>query len=308
MGCPKLKYCTKELSSFTVWKNNEKLKTPEKNSRELKGQYAEKDTTTGWNAFQLRMYDPLIGRWLSTDPYRQYASPYNGMGNDPINGVDPDGGYKHKWMAKIHAFFNGGTVDYAQDRGEWFVGKDVANTFSNGEVQVNFQRQFNPGFDVQAHGNVTGTVNFGLLGYSDAGVAGSKIDIISAELAQYKAQATYSLFSGTIDYSGKLTTLADRDYLKVKSGVSAEIPVTPRGPIFDVKVKQVTHVTDIGGGKVHAEVHNIEYGGGAPFFETKAVHGNDAHFRIGSQEDVGGSLGPIGGTMSYFLGIKIIAK
>jgi hypothetical protein len=35
---------------------------------------------------------PTIGRWLSRDPMGQYHSPYVGMGNDPINGVDPSGG------------------------------------------------------------------------------------------------------------------------------------------------------------------------------------------------------------------------
>ena len=29
---------------------------------------------------------------MSMDPYGQYASPYLGMGNSPVNGVDPDGG------------------------------------------------------------------------------------------------------------------------------------------------------------------------------------------------------------------------
>ena len=56
------------------------------------GQYAEKDTVTGWNQFQLRMYDARFGRWLSVDPYGQYASPYLGMGNIPHMGIDPDGG------------------------------------------------------------------------------------------------------------------------------------------------------------------------------------------------------------------------
>ncbi|WP_123877500.1 RHS repeat-associated core domain-containing protein [Flagellimonas maritima] len=56
------------------------------------GQYAEKDEETGLNAFELRMYDPRIMRWLSPDPYGQYKSPYIGMGNDPVNRVDPDGG------------------------------------------------------------------------------------------------------------------------------------------------------------------------------------------------------------------------
>ena len=26
------------------------------------------------------------------DPYRQYGSPCVGMGNSPVNGIDPDGG------------------------------------------------------------------------------------------------------------------------------------------------------------------------------------------------------------------------
>ena len=53
----------------------------------------ELDTETGMEAFQLRLWDGRIGRWLSTDPYRQYASPYLGMGNNPISSIDPDGGF-----------------------------------------------------------------------------------------------------------------------------------------------------------------------------------------------------------------------
>jgi RHS repeat-associated protein len=55
-------------------------------------QYSEKNDSTGWNEFELRMYDARFGRWLSVDPYGQYASPYVGMGNAPNMGVDPDGG------------------------------------------------------------------------------------------------------------------------------------------------------------------------------------------------------------------------
>lgn len=57
------------------------------------GEFAEDDTEeTGWNQFQLRMYDPSIGRWSRVDPMREFASPYNGMGNNPTNLTDPDGG------------------------------------------------------------------------------------------------------------------------------------------------------------------------------------------------------------------------
>lgn len=52
----------------------------------------EVDPETGKEAFQLRLWDARIGRWLTTDPARQYASTYLGMGNNPINGTDPDGG------------------------------------------------------------------------------------------------------------------------------------------------------------------------------------------------------------------------
>src|SRR5271154_144940 len=56
------------------------------------GQYAEKDSVTNWNAFELRMYDARFGRWLSPDPYGQFSSPYLAMGNNPVSGTDPNGG------------------------------------------------------------------------------------------------------------------------------------------------------------------------------------------------------------------------
>jgi|GEM_PF-2439514 hypothetical protein len=43
-------------------------------------------------AFQLRLWDGRLGRWMSPDPYGQHSSPYLGMGNNPISAVDPDGG------------------------------------------------------------------------------------------------------------------------------------------------------------------------------------------------------------------------
>jgi len=69
------------------------------------GKFSEADKQTGWNNFNLRMYDPGIGRWMSTDPYGQFYSPYNGMGNDPVNSFDPSGGYT-KWGAKWRRFFS----------------------------------------------------------------------------------------------------------------------------------------------------------------------------------------------------------
>lgn len=52
----------------------------------------ELDGETGMEAFQLRLWDGRIGRWLNPDPKGQYASPYLGMGNNPVSRIDPDGG------------------------------------------------------------------------------------------------------------------------------------------------------------------------------------------------------------------------
>ncbi|KAA1241009.1 RHS repeat domain-containing protein [Aquimarina sp. RZ0] len=74
-------------------------------NRNLKGDYRyayqgqEVDPETGKEAFQLRLWDSRIGRWLTTDPYGQYNSPYLGMGNNPISMIDPDGGYSGWWGA-----------------------------------------------------------------------------------------------------------------------------------------------------------------------------------------------------------------
>ncbi len=56
------------------------------------GQFSERDLETGWNHFELREYDPIVGRFISTDPAGQFFSPYVGMGNCPINIIDPTGG------------------------------------------------------------------------------------------------------------------------------------------------------------------------------------------------------------------------
>ncbi len=55
------------------------------------GDFAEEDGETNFNFFEARVFDPVIGRWMAVDPARQYASGYVGMGNNPVNGVDPDG-------------------------------------------------------------------------------------------------------------------------------------------------------------------------------------------------------------------------
>lgn len=57
----------------------------------FQGQFSEEDPEINWNSFEARMYDPVVGRWMTIDPSRQFFSPYMGMSNNPIIAVDPDG-------------------------------------------------------------------------------------------------------------------------------------------------------------------------------------------------------------------------
>ena len=56
------------------------------------GDFSEHDEETALDEFDLRHFDPQTGKWTTTDPYEQFASPYLGMGNSPVGNVDPDGG------------------------------------------------------------------------------------------------------------------------------------------------------------------------------------------------------------------------
>ncbi len=85
-------------------------------NRNIEGNYRykyqgqEKDPETGMEAFELRLWDSRIGRWITTDPYRQHASPYLGMGNNPLNLIDPNGGETADWDDIIFKDSKGNTV------------------------------------------------------------------------------------------------------------------------------------------------------------------------------------------------------
>jgi RHS repeat-associated protein len=72
------------------------------------GQYAEHDSLTGFDSFELRLYNSRIGRWMSYDPEGQYDSPYVGMGNNPVSGVDPTGGFSFGPIGRFFSRLIGG--------------------------------------------------------------------------------------------------------------------------------------------------------------------------------------------------------
>jgi RHS repeat-associated protein len=95
-----------------------------KNQYQYQGDYSEFDDETQWNEFDLRNYDPQIGRFVQADPYDQFPSPYTGMGNDPINNIDPSGG----WSAGLTGMAIGAAVGFAAPYAiEAITGKHIDN-------------------------------------------------------------------------------------------------------------------------------------------------------------------------------------
>ncbi|MDH7445718.1 RHS repeat domain-containing protein [Aquimarina sp. 2201CG14-23] len=82
------------------------------------GEFAEKDPETGKEAFELRLWDSRIGRWLTTDPMQEFASPYLGMGNNPIRLTDPNGGHTEDYYLNLKT----GKV-------EWYEGSQDLSSF-----------------------------------------------------------------------------------------------------------------------------------------------------------------------------------
>ncbi len=60
-------------------------------TNDFRYQGKEYDKDLQWYDFHARQYDPYLGRFLAADPLMQFSSTYNGMGNNPINLIDPTG-------------------------------------------------------------------------------------------------------------------------------------------------------------------------------------------------------------------------
>jgi RHS repeat-associated protein len=94
----------------------------------FQGDYSEEEDETGWDEFYLRNYDPQIARWINKDPLNEFASPYIGMGNNPIKNVDATGG-SISWLTPLlTSTIAGATIGAltAQNNGEkWWQGAIV---------------------------------------------------------------------------------------------------------------------------------------------------------------------------------------
>ncbi len=65
------------------------------------------------------------------------------MGNNPVNGVDPDGGFNTPFGAWLYKVFNGGgEIMYGEDVGEYFVSHSNYGSSFNGGAEIGVTRSF----------------------------------------------------------------------------------------------------------------------------------------------------------------------
>ena len=208
----------------------------------------EKDGETGKKAFELRLWDSRIGRWLTTDPYGQHSSPYLGMGNNPIAMIDPDGGWKGKFGAWLYKTFNGGG-EIVGEKGNWsvaqtgtdggitFITNDL-NGYNNNPAQIlwnsdatrnltgdSFSVSYGGGLGLFAQGEIQSEATFLLRGpdasflpyinfFNTGGISGGTGGEATVTLA-----ASKGFFSGSIEDMKATTLLGGQIY--VNAGIAA---------------------------------------------------------------------------------------
>jgi RHS repeat-associated protein len=98
-----------------------------RNRYAYQGQERENTFALNLNEFEARHYDPQLGRWMVPDPANQFPSPYVGMGNEWVNGVDPDG--RVFIAGKVIAAIVGGIANVAKNWEEISSSRDFGTGF-----------------------------------------------------------------------------------------------------------------------------------------------------------------------------------
>jgi RHS repeat-associated protein len=124
-----------KIAALSSKKSGDSYEGSLKNNYLYQGGYSEMDDDIGWNDFALRNYDPQIGRWVQQDPYQQFASPYVGMGDDPVSYTDPNGGSVIDPIAKTASTLST-TADKAITLGEVII-RSTSTTVSKVSSAIN---------------------------------------------------------------------------------------------------------------------------------------------------------------------------
>ncbi|MEO1098697.1 MAG: RHS repeat-associated core domain-containing protein [Bacteroidota bacterium] len=296
MGCLKLSYRgqgegVEENASSILWEVYKKGGSGSKKGVEyyrygFQGEFAEEDSETGWNSFEARSWDPVVSRWISPDPARQFWSPYMGMANNPMNQVDPDGRYS-KFGAMWRSLFHPGSTVIPIGQS----GKDYALLFDNGDGTFNSFHEGRIVFDVNPKhfeglgAEVGFSVKFtmGTQSLKDYGLAGYTADLGSVTLLELSPRLSFEYGRGFSDSRLGFHYAGQNGMVKFSQGGSFEGFGDYKGSVDYVYNQNTGSFT-----KVATHV-----GVGAPWVEAKYSHDNihgGGLLRVGLQEDKSGSL------------------
>jgi RHS repeat-associated protein len=155
-----------QATDYEVWGGvlREQRYNPDENYRYgYQGQYSEHDEETNWNHFELREYDPVIGRTITTDPAGQFWSSYMWVGNNPISGVDPTGGFSthtDKDGNVVKVYNDGDLGIYRHDDLSKWDGVSILSKSGNG-ISMMGETAFWDEFLSPETGKEFGKINFG---------------------------------------------------------------------------------------------------------------------------------------------------
>ena len=214
----------------------------------------EKDPETGMEAFELRLWDGRLGRWLTKDPMGIHHSPYQGMANNPMIVIDPTGGYPTPLEAALMAAFIYGNSNITLIGG-WKLSKITSyNRDSDSGLKASlFERKKENGDTEYAYvyaGSVelidwenNGKQPFGVsLQYAQALEVSDKLSIFLKQ--KELTFIGHSLGGGLANYSSLATRRRSIafDPAWLSSGTLAQIDTSKRSAEFNPAVMQTNYI------------------------------------------------------------------
>jgi hypothetical protein len=123
----------------------------------------------GLDDFMTRTYDPLTGRMWQVDGADQFASGYVGMGNNAVNGTDPDGQFFQYIIGAALGGYSGYKIGKAQGATGWALAGYALAGAGIGAISVGAGEAVLGSFSFAAQAGVS--AGSSMLAYGAAGAA-----------------------------------------------------------------------------------------------------------------------------------------